>query len=510
MAATLLEEINKESEGYFDNFRLNSMRYLQDSNTCQIYFHYRLKEGQEYRKVEDYARLFLPPNIKYAFSYARVTDHPAAVVLHVRSYFDRELKIELDESDVCVKDDSVEVSLRSMSYHHCSDIRVDEAVAASLDSEFCRPFRVTFREVYEEQDAAVIAQSLYENILAEAPQEDGVRERRVIEPTHVEKYIGDIIDEPARYIVDAHADSETRVTFCGKIEHAHMRELQSKKNPEKTVRIFRFTLTDFTGSINCFTFVSEANVSKYNELDTETAVLVQGTVDNGYQNNGLEMKINRISYCELPEEFVEVVHKNSAPASYTTLFPCEYVVTEQQNMFEAANDSVNPFFLGKQFVVFDTETTGVNQISDRIVEIACVKMIDGKIVSCMHTMVNPGMPIPESASRVNHITDDMVADAPVWDDVVGDIYKFCEGCTLVGHNVAFDINMLNNTAKQTHYYFEQSTMDTLRIAQQKVRGARNYTLGNLLKMFGLINENAHRALEDTVATAQLFVKLMDL
>ena len=88
-----------------------------------------------------------------------------------------------------------------------------------------------------------------------------------------------------------------------------------------------------------------------------------------------------------------------------------------------------------------------------------------------------------------------------------DFYKFCENTTLVGHNVTFDIGFINAHGKKANIYFNNPSEDTMRLAQQYVKGLHNYKLKTVLKYFDLVNEHAHRAIYDTIATAKAFIKL---
>ena len=95
------------------------------------------------------------------------------------------------------------------------------------------------------------------------------------------------------------------------------------------------------------------------------------------------------------------------------------------------------------YVVFDLETTGMSPDKDEIVEISAIKVKDGEIVDEFSSLVNPGMPIPAGASSVNGITDDMVADAPGFEEVFELFLEFIGEEVLVGHNIAgFDMHFL--------------------------------------------------------------------
>jgi len=99
--------------------------------------------------------------------------------------------------------------------------------------------------------------------------------------------------------------------------------------------------------------------------------------------------------------------------------------------------------LTKPLAVIDLETTGINLSTDRIVEIAIVKvMCDGKKIS-KRKLINPEMPIPQASSEIHGITNEMVKDAPTFRQVANELKQFIDGCDLAGYNSnRFDIPML--------------------------------------------------------------------
>ena len=148
------------------------------------------------------------------------------------------------------------------------------------------------------------------------------------------------------------------------------------------------------------------------------------------------------------------------------------------------------------YVVFDLETTGISCSVDQIVEISGVKVIGGKVTDQFSTLVNPGRPIPWQASQVNGITDDMVADAPYIDDVLGQFLKFAGTLVLVGHNIkSFDLKFIY---RESERLFGRTPIndyvDTLVLARIMFPDLPHHRLGDMADYFGLTNEQAHRAL----------------
>ena len=150
------------------------------------------------------------------------------------------------------------------------------------------------------------------------------------------------------------------------------------------------------------------------------------------------------------------------------------------------------------YVVFDLETTGISRTFDEVVEISAVKVRSGQVVDEFSTLVNPGRHIPAGASQVNGITDQMVADCPLFSQVLQEFLNFTEGLTLVGHNIAsFDMKFIWRDAEK--YYGElvpNDYVDTLKVARRHLSELPRHRLVDLAEYYGISPEGAHRALND--------------
>ncbi len=99
--------------------------------------------------------------------------------------------------------------------------------------------------------------------------------------------------------------------------------------------------------------------------------------------------------------------------------------------------------LARPIVFIDLETTGINLATDRIVEIAIIKILPDKSRQVKHKMVNPQMPIPKASSDIHGITDDKVKDAPTFKEVANELKQFIDNADLSGYNSnRFDIPLL--------------------------------------------------------------------
>lgn len=152
----------------------------------------------------------------------------------------------------------------------------------------------------------------------------------------------------------------------------------------------------------------------------------------------------------------------------------------------------------EDYVVFDLETTGINQEYDAIIEISAVKVKNHEIAEEFSTLVNPGRRIPKAATAVNGITDDMVADAPDITAAMEAFLDFIGDSVLVGHNIhTFDTNFVYDAAVYNlGKELSNDYIDTLYMARQYLPQLSHHKLTDVSTYFGIETEGAHRALYD--------------
>ncbi len=180
------------------------------------------------------------------------------------------------------------------------------------------------------------------------------------------------------------------------------------------------------------------------------------------------------------------------------------------------NDSV-PIVLNPQsvelqqavYVVFDVETTGLSVTSNRLIEIAGVKMQDGKVLDRFASFVNPHERIPYHISQLTHITDDMVKDAPNAEEVVPQFLQFVGDAVLVAHNARFDIGFMQEACRRLKLpQIENAVLDTLELARLLFPGMKNHRLNTLSDKFKVPLNNHHRAIDDAEALGHVLYHLI--
>lgn len=161
------------------------------------------------------------------------------------------------------------------------------------------------------------------------------------------------------------------------------------------------------------------------------------------------------------------------------------------------------------FVVFDTETTGLSPSSDRIIELAAIKFVGGFPVEAFHTYVNPQKEIPEEASAINKIRDKDVASAPIISNVIAQFDDFVGDNILVAHNLDFDLKFVYYSGSQL-LSKKNTLIDTLEQARRYVKKSEitDYKLDTLCDHFNIPIANQHSALYDAFATGKLFLRLV--
>ncbi|KAA3612480.1 MAG: DNA polymerase III subunit epsilon [Calditrichaeota bacterium] len=166
-----------------------------------------------------------------------------------------------------------------------------------------------------------------------------------------------------------------------------------------------------------------------------------------------------------------------------------------------------------KFVVFDTETTGLDPANgDEIISIGAVRIVNNKILSGeqYEQLIDPQRKLPKAASEITGITSDMLKGQPTIDKVLPLFHGYAEETILVAHNAAFDMRFLQLKENQLNLRFENPVLDTLLLSAFIHPHQESHSLDTLAKRFELTNIGRHTALGDAIVTAEVFIKLIDL
>ncbi|QIE42023.1 DNA polymerase III subunit epsilon [Rhodobacteraceae bacterium SC52] len=167
------------------------------------------------------------------------------------------------------------------------------------------------------------------------------------------------------------------------------------------------------------------------------------------------------------------------------------------------------------YVVFDTETTGLDpKGGDEIVQLAAVRLVNGKRVDgeTLNQFVDPERSIPAASTKVHGITDEMVAGAPTIDVVGARFHRICEHAVLVAHNAPFDMAFFHKQADRIGARFDHPVFDTVLLSAILFGQGETHTLDALADRFGVVipEEDRHTALGDTIATAEVFQRMIPM
>lgn len=176
---------------------------------------------------------------------------------------------------------------------------------------------------------------------------------------------------------------------------------------------------------------------------------------------------------------------------------------------EASQDQRNAPLKSLTYVVFDTETTGLDPDKDEVVQIGAVRVVNGRIVEGerFDTLVNPGRPIPPGSTKVHGISDDMVVSAPGIDEATRRFHAFARGSVLVAHNAPFDLAFLKRYGARLGLSFDHPVLDTVLLSAVLFGGSATHTLDALAESLGvdIADVVRHTAIGDAIATAEALV-----
>lgn len=292
------------------------------------------------------------------------------------------------------------------------------------------------------------------------------------------------------------------IVLCGRIID------KQRKVSSKEKLFYSFALDDSTDRIRCLYFPKKDKVDQFFGVLDDTEVIMRGAVRADKNSNQFTFWVNDISLCSVDWTTAkdETVYKDE-PKEYTRVFPQTYTDSVQTNLFD--NSELPTFLKNKEFVVFDFETTGLDTQKDTPIELGALKIVDGVFTESFSTLINPKMSIPDRITELTSITDADVALAPKINEILGDFYKFTRNAELVAHNADFDMAFLKRLGHEAGYnFFDVKYHDTCALARKYLR-LGNYKLETVGKYYKLVGKDLHRAFNDVLLTAKIFVKLTE-
>ncbi len=377
-----------------------------------------------------------------------------------------------------------------------------------------------------------------------------------------EAILGKAIGEPSVRMSEV-SETSGRITVTGEVTAFEIRDTKNSQT-----KIVTFSLTDFTGSVNCKVFLGgkrsqEDPQSVASQVEAVSAALKEGnwvTVRGGYRYDDfkremvlmvqdmtaaekpvredtapekrvelhMHTQMSTMDACASPTDLIKQAAKwghravaitdhgvlqafpeafGAAKKAGIKLIPgCEaYMIEDAASIIENAGEQD---FSGP-FVVVDVETTGLNPLADEIIEIGAVRIENGREVAEFSTLIDPGRELPARIVEITGITSAMLAGQPRLMDVLPDFRKFCEGAVLVAHNAPFDMAFFRRAFQQAGMPFGYPMLDTLALSRNNYPQFKSYKLGNICKQLGISLVNAHRAVHDARATSIMLLRTLE-
>lgn len=434
------------------------------------------------------------------------------------------------------------------------------------DSAMCEDLERRFMERFPGQSLRLVFSE-------EAPEPEPVTQTAMADAVLPEKsaaaasvLMGRSIRPSARVAISELTESEKVVAISGRLVSAEVKELWAAKpngngNGNGKSQVFarpyrvQLNVTDNTDSIFCIaSFDSESKQNKFlaavkKAASAEKHFLIRGICRAPKYSRDLHVFCNDVNVTDAQQR-QDLSEKKRVELHLHTRMSMMDGLTDVRKAFETAKRfghaalaitdhgvvqafpeaaqaakatgvkaifGVEGYFqrdsilidLDQCYVVFDLETTGLKPESADIIEIGAVKIKNGKVTDRFQSFVNDGTTIPGHISTLTGITNDMLIGAPSLRSAISDFAAFSEGCCLVAHNASFDMGFINHHGARFGLVFDQPYADTLMLSRSLMHDLENHKLDTVCGALGIKLLAHHRAVDDAMATAEVFLALLE-
>lgn len=481
---------------------------------------------------------------------------------------DSEWKTKDGELHISISDaaqDYLHLTLHSLADRIRAETGLNIPVVAVPFDEQTAKAAIEAQRTARQQALAQAAQQIPDPAPSKKPKPKPSGENRPFQRQKVEKVadenliFGKLYTDQPIAIRDA-MDEFDRVTIEGEIFFVDHREIVSKKSGKEWVKI-SFDITDNTNSVRVSKFLSKEQAEPVIPLlKTGAYVTVQGKItydtyekESILEPTGIVKAKKKVRMDKAEKKRVELhLHTNMsamdgiAPTKalmkraklwgHTAMaitdhgvaqaYPDAMHAVERDKIdlkilygVEAyyVNDSAGVSVvrgsgdapLNGEVIVFDLETTGLKPSLEEITEIAAVLVRDGQIIDTFQTYVNPHKPIPPEITELTGISDETVANAPELAAALPRFLEFASGRALVAHNAGFDMSFLRAACEKLQITAEFTSIDTLEMSRILLPHLSKHKLNILAKELAVGPFEHHRASEDAMVLARIWIKLAD-
>lgn len=514
-----LELLNDEMFKNNLKVKLNSVLFDAETEFTTFKFQYNQDNFSEENKkfIENLISSYFT-DLKFETKFKKYFFEEKLILMQVHDFIVKEyssISESIKEEDIFFKskdEKTIVIKVNSANFEYLNSVNFKKELKDYLDLILFDDIAVELIQDGENENQAQEILSNRENIILTDIYSQIVKNEVVLANVKdVEAFIGDKIEGECFFPEGLRTESEN-INIAGVIKYYAGHKFKSKRKNAEGEEIekdyFTFEISHKNSHIRSVFFPRMADVEKGKTLSDGKKIVANGKLE--LNNEKLNFKVKSISLCdyEEKEEIEPEIEFKKANENYILVKPEPYHVEEQANFFTVKKEP-SEFLKNHEFVVFDLETTGTECPIDEITEIGAVKIRDGEIVETFTTLVKPKQSISEVITKITGIDDELVKDAPSVSQVLPDFYKFCDGAVLVAYNIDFDYKFINYYGLQIGYKFDNPQIDAMYLARVGVPGLTRFRLKDVVERLKITLVNAHRALNDTVATAKVFLELSD-
>lgn len=521
----LTKELEKAFENKYLFLKLLEVVYDKNKKTCTIVFLFPESKDEmneeERKEVETVVTSLLDINSKVIIKYKKSFLDESLVIREVLAF----LKKNFQSCSANITRNNISCERNEENVNIVKLLLAQSVYNFFKNGQFCDELNEYLKRVFIGEFQIVLKCDekikIDENILKE--KENEIYSTLLYKPKNIVKryqvcdvfmLFGNEISPNPEHISNIKEEKQSvilsgTISYFSKKSYTKKREKAKGENAKQN-SFYTFRLADEGGSIGVTYFSNKTTEKKMDKLCDGTRILCVGDVKTF--NNQKTLYIKSLGFCDKAKAIASENYNKTVdalPRQYIMTKPIPYTIKEQEN-FLATNICYSSFVLSNKFVVYDFETTGLLYDKDDIIEIGACKIVDGKIVETFQTLVSTDKILDDKIVGLTGIDNTMLVNAPSIEIALHDFNVFCEGCILVGYNnLDFDAKFLQYHSNKHDVRFDNEQKDAYILSRAKLSLSK-YKLGSVVKELGIVLVDAHRALNDALATAKVFLQLNEI